>query len=993
MSKTVKNRALFALMMSLVLSAIMIVGVQIKGTALASSEVKTVSEIVYTMENGASIYNNVQEDKRGIRFGASMSEEDYTKLMNNVGAEKEYASIKFGVVIAPKSYEDANDGKNALNYENLFGENAIYDWATWNGTSWEYDNQSGKIRVINIETNKLTVKENKASVYGSITTILPENLLTEFKGVSYIIAEKNGGGIDKAFATENNNVRTVVYVAQVAQQNNLKKIATLDPTNDALQIAELTAENTALANTYLKAEVLNTDVNYTVEHYYAKPSGDGYFLYETTTETGKINSEISVGAVSGSNIAGVEFDSDNANNSETSVIYAQGKSIVKAYYDVAYANDSDKTEKIYNIGLTSDYAVDSGIEKVYSADMTLISNEGVIENAKIVEMGKGERNLYVLTENGFEEYSAIMATHVISTADEFVDFFNSYSGSHANNGTTNWYAVVTADIDLSEKTKSFTSKGTSDYYNGTFNGLGHVIDNLTVASNQGLFGYTSSGVEIKNFALTNVSAGAKAILSNYLSGKASNIYVQGTANSDASLNRPVLNLFTHTADVSNVIVNISGSFTYAFKKDVAQYGKIDNCYVIGAQNLCNTTEKVSNCALYEDVDEFYSAEKANLANEEVWNGYWKKASFGFYFGNALIALDVQPTEVKETKYLGEVEVGTSGAVTTTKDHVIDLKAILGESPEIVIFNGEIIENVDSITVNASDYEYGKEYSLVFGAGETVISQPFTFATHVISTEDEFVTFIDFYSGGNFDPTKSNGTQTWYAVLTKDLDMTGKTLTDNKGTSDYYSGTFDGLGHYIDNLTFVSDQGLFGYTSKGSVLKNFAIININAANKYVLSGMISGTIENVYLRGEYTMSSNNRGPLKLDANNATLKNTVLAIKTKTPAICLENCSTASSRISSTCYVMSIRAFAGICGWTTSINGYCDEEYIPTGAQMHKASDGWNPTNATLLLSNATFIADISAGEANGWSKYWDLQGDATNGYTLKFGNATVGTTAQ
>lgn len=990
MSSTKKNRLIFTLVIALLTTIFMSIGVQFV-SAKAENTIKTVSEVTFEMENGASIYNNYTSNKMGIRFGASMTETDYNALINNVGPDKTYNSVKVGIIIAPATYESKHGEFNAKNLFGIGGE-SVYDWASWDANNgWVYDNV-GKIRVVNIQNSFISQNNGKTTVIGAITTILPENLLTEFKGVGYIIAEKNNGGYDYAFASENDNVRSPAYVAQLRQLAIKDEIASLDAVADVDRINVLNNESTTLENSYLTDVVKETDATYTVEHYYLKPDASGYFLYETTTQTGKINSELSAFIESGSDIANVTFDTDNENNYSSPIIFAQNKSVVKVYYDVIYSADSNDTETIFDISSSEDYTAESGVLKLYSTDMTEIDIvENKISNQRIVEIGKGEHDLYALTENGFEKYSVILATHVISTADEFVTFFNSYSGSANNNGTSDWYAVVVDNINLSNTTKTFIGKGTSDYYNGVFNGLGHVIDNLVVAGNQGLFGYTSSSVEIKNFALTNMVAGAKAVLSNYLSGKASNIYVQGTANSDASLNRPVLNLFTHTSSASNIVVNIAGSFTYAFKKDSGQYGEINNCYAIGAKNLCDKTEKVTDCAIYDGIDEFYTQEKNNINEDNGFNKYWKNTTFGIYFGNTLVAANKEPTEVKTTKYFNVVEVGYSSAVNESKTHEIDLKAILGCSPEKVYVDGIEVEATDKITLNSANYEYGSEHSILFGANNVLIKQPFMFATHVITNEEEFVTFIDSYSGGNFDSAISNGTQTWYAVLTNDLVMTDKSFTKNKSTSDYYSGTFDGLGHCIDNVPITSDMGIFGYVSRGAVLKNFALTNVNAANKYILSGLISGTIENIYMHGEYTMSNNTRGPLLLDANNATIKNSVLAIKTKTPAICLSDCSTAANRIQSTCYVTSIRAFAGICGWTTSINGYCNEEYKPSGAQMHKAADTWNPSNATLLLSNATFIEDISAGVINGWSKYWNLTGDAASGYTLKFGSFTIGST--
>ena len=96
--------------------------------------------------------------------------------------------------------------------------------------------------------------------------------------------------------------------------------------------------------------------------------------------------------------------------------------------------------------------------------------------------------------------SALGAEKVrIKNVDEFAQFKDNVNNGVDYSGTT-----VFLESDLSLAGKTFEPIGTSsNYFSGTFDGQGHVISNLTVASSLhyvGLFGY-SEGLTIKNVIL------------------------------------------------------------------------------------------------------------------------------------------------------------------------------------------------------------------------------------------------------------------------------------------------------------------------------------------------------------------------------------------------------------------------------------------------------------------------------------------------------------
>ncbi|MBQ3146333.1 MAG: hypothetical protein IJB91_01235, partial [Oscillospiraceae bacterium] len=113
----------------------------------------------------------------------------------------------------------------------------------------------------------------------------------------------------------------------------------------------------------------------------------------------------------------------------------------------------------------------------------------------------------------------------------------------------------------------------------------------------------------------------------------------------------------------------------------------------------------------------------------------------------------------------------------------------------------------------------------------------------ISTADQLIAFAALVNGGS---TSANG------KLMADIDMTGKAWTPIGNSKKIYTGTFDGQGHTISNLTYNSTAdygGLFGYM-KG-VVKNLGLVNCDiTAKEYVggIAGYHYGTISNCYVTG-------------------------------------------------------------------------------------------------------------------------------------------------
>ncbi|MBQ4268589.1 MAG: hypothetical protein IJB97_02940, partial [Clostridia bacterium] len=189
------------------------------------------------MKSGASIRLG---DKTGLRFGFVMDETAYADFTASYEA-------KFGVLIAPSDYKTQY---GAFSEATVFGNGAtennpkVYDWAVEQADgSFKYEDK-GYTRIINLVYDEMTDyadDETKVTCYGSILDVLPANLAREFMSVGYIeYTPKSGGETEYYFLSENDNSRSMAYVAQV-------RYAMLSD-----EVAAEKAEKDTLSNNYIK---------------------------------------------------------------------------------------------------------------------------------------------------------------------------------------------------------------------------------------------------------------------------------------------------------------------------------------------------------------------------------------------------------------------------------------------------------------------------------------------------------------------------------------------------------------------------------------------------------------------------------------------------------------------------------------------------------------------------------------------------------------------
>ena len=271
--------------------------------AKAEDGVTTLEEVDLSMQEGAQIKDGTTAADMGLRFAVTLPKADY----NGLKANSDYTSVSFGILIAPKNYDDVKPLK-----EFAFGDNAFYDWADADGNYTGSNGANGsKVRIINLQSNIMVAMADNPDVmryYGSLVDIKANNLDKEFVGVGYIQCETANGFVYK-YATANDNVRSVAYQAQLTIEKGYD-------TDGVLQ------------STFIDPAP-NKTASYSVEHYVKQ---DGAYVYSTTTqgETATWGESVTAQATE---ILGYEVNETESAATKTGKIYANDKLTLKLYYD------------------------------------------------------------------------------------------------------------------------------------------------------------------------------------------------------------------------------------------------------------------------------------------------------------------------------------------------------------------------------------------------------------------------------------------------------------------------------------------------------------------------------------------------------------------------------------------------------------------------------------------------------------------------------------
>lgn len=177
----------------------------------AGMGVKANASGTFEMKSGASV--KVGTDN-GLRFTAVLPASEYE------------SGATYGMLIAPEDYVRTND----LTVENVFGENAVYDYAVRNEQGeWVYFGT--KTRIINVTYDTLPTNENgDYLIKGSILSLKDNNIARNFVGRAYKRTGTAGSYVyemaNYAGGNVGNNARSMFAVAKAAINSDRESAAT-----------------------------------------------------------------------------------------------------------------------------------------------------------------------------------------------------------------------------------------------------------------------------------------------------------------------------------------------------------------------------------------------------------------------------------------------------------------------------------------------------------------------------------------------------------------------------------------------------------------------------------------------------------------------------------------------------------------------------------------------------------------------------------------------
>ncbi len=455
----------------------------------------------------------------------------------------------------------------------------------------------------------------------------------------------------------------------------------------------------------------------------------------------------------------------------------------------------------------------------------------------------------------------------IGDADDLVNF-----AAMVNNGGTDLDAELTANINLSEAT--WTPIGNSSKkYSGTFDGGGYAISNFNytaTAQYAGLFGYITTAT-IKNFSISGTLSSAY----NYtgmigyataakVSGIHSSLNVTATANTWVGGIVAGANGAIEIAECTyDGTLNTSNGNAVGGIMGYANTGSIRNCIFSGtlegggAAHFGGILGYVANAG-------FGGVENC-LSTGTIDTSEGTFSNYAFLIGN--INTNTKLTFIKNNYFEQRDNTcpGYAGAIANQAEVPIPVSSNQLESGEVCyLLNGDqstitFYQTIGTDAYPTLDSSHGHVYRNGVFCRDTNFPQGTYFYgnNNESSTADHSFTegFCSYCGYPDEDYISVNGegyyeiaTPTqfkWFAAyvnyidptvnakLTANINLNNVTWTPIGNDSNKYTGTFDGCGYTISNLTTEPCvyNGLFGYIN-GATVKDF---NINGNIETLTSG--------------------------------------------------------------------------------------------------------------------------------------------------------------
>ncbi len=599
-----------------------------------------------------------------------------------------------------------------------------------------------------------------------------------------------------------------------------------------------------LAGTDTKTTIENVTVNITAWDASAT-SEVGVFSFTKLENTEFVNTVVNVSnGITVPNLLGAELNSSNTDGDLTvnlgvgsKITYYYGTTTEKPTFVTVtekIAQTIDTETIIEGNTMSAESLSDGAVSVTLGGNSYSGTVSGGVLTISDLPTATGKQTSDVVITQGDNTYTYTNVWHVtqvIDNAEELTSFAASSMAANTANTTLYGYYVLDDDIDCNGASVA-TGGGiwNSGGFMGTLDGRGYKISNMLVNNQGGLFGRMGMGSTVKDIHFENTAFAANSALFGKVTYKSNFKNVTVDIESWAS----VANNMTY-AGVLGISSNTTSSFDN-FVINVAD-GVSVSC-LLGREFTGATGNITVNLGVGSTIVNYYTTDSAGEDAVTVADG-------------SIIIVNKTYEPVEETH---DELVAAEGTTSLTISN-----ALLTVGNASVSVNGGAASTVavttaGQITIDITGQTMGKlENGIVITTpkGDTLTYTEVWYVTQVIDNATELKTL-----GAACKTANTTG----YYILGGDIDCSAEA---NMATGDPgwkvngFSGTFDGRGKTISNITMKYDDatggygGLFGNLA-GCTIQNVVFDKVNYASVHAAllgrhsyaSGGINVTLENL-----------------------------------------------------------------------------------------------------------------------------------------------------
>lgn len=581
-----------------------------------------------------------------------------------------------------------------------------------------------------------------------------------------------------------------------------------------------------------------------------------------------------------------------------------------------------------------------------------------------------------------------------------------YDGTDLNTATADRTArlktniTLAADIDMTAMPtdatgSNWTAIGTSGSYTpytGTFDGAGKTVTGI-VSSTYGFFSDIASGAVVKNLTLKDGTITGNqctgGIVGNNNNGIVTNCHFVGGSVTDtgrvggivgqnysgtvvACTNSGAIKA-THSSDSQGVGGIVGYNYGSATVIACGNTGNIKNTEndtdpklggVVGYNNNASSPQPIAS---YTTVGKVLGSSNGNIADASCFPK--DDASFGSNTGTGYAALNADANITAMNDAIFDYNNGQSTAAKKCLFHFVASTTPATTAPTLAAGAA----SRDGIAENGTGSNDAPHYDISTAAGLA------TFATIV---------------------NKSGNNRNLNATLTADITLpaTGDSnWTPIATRSNSYTGTFDGAGYTISNLTIYKPdadyQGLFSAIGSGAVVKNVTVTGSITGQDYV-AGIVG------YSFSSTVTNCHNRATVSSDTENASVGGVVGCIYNSSNSNVIA-CTNSGAITVNTTTNATAGGVVGFIGPSTSNVIAC----INTGTITTTGSNAWvggvigyngNGSTVTACYStgkisgNATGYGVVDRNYGTGTACYWQTAGTdrPTTGTSISGGATAI-----